>query len=330
MAVTAATTMSYQSVDAPVMTLTSDNFDGTVEIDLEAPRSVEGWGVYARAAALAITDALPPTPRGLRGHVAGRLPGSGLSSSASVTLAYLTAIADVNEVSLPPVAMAQMALSAERDFVGVKVGILDPAAIVGSKRDHLLWIDSRDIRFEPVALGEKAPPWQILVAYSGVRRNLLGTPYNDRVEECHGAARKLADWSGATDVRGLHDFSDEVYETFRYRLRDSEAKRARHFFSERARVRAGVERWREGDIEGFGELMNASCHSSIENWESGSPELIELQRTLERTAGVYGSRFSGAGFGGSVVALVEDADAVARVLPVEAFRVESDDGVRIL
>ena len=72
--------------------------------------------------------------------------------------------------------------------------------------------------------------------------------------------------------------------------------------------------------------MTASCQSSIENWEAGSPELIELQRTLERTKGVYGSRFSGAGFGGCVVALVENVND----LRVDAFAVESDDGVRIL
>ena len=91
-------------------------------------------------------------------------------------------------------------------------------------------------------------------------------------------------------------------------------------------MRQGIELWRQGDLEGFGELMNASCQSSIENWEAGSPELIELQRGLERTKGIYGSRFSGAGFGGCVIALVRDASE----LPVDAFIVESDDGVRIL
>ncbi len=91
-------------------------------------------------------------------------------------------------------------------------------------------------------------------------------------------------------------------------------------------MRQGVELWRQGDIGGFGALMNASCQSSIENWEAGSLELSELQRKLQGTRGVYGSRFSGAGFGGCVIALVRDANE----LPVDAFIVESDDGVRIL
>ena len=99
-------------------------------------------------------------------------------------------------------------------------------------------------------------------------------------------------------------------------------------------MRRGIELWKHGDLKGFGELMNASCQSSIENWEAGSPELIELQRTLEQTQGVYGSRFSGAGFGGCVVALVTDVEAVTDKLklklPVKVFAVESDDGVRML
>ena len=79
-------------------------------------------------------------------------------------------------------------------------------------------------------------------------------------------------------------------------------------------MRRGIELWKHGDVKGFGELMNASCQSSIENWEAGSPELIELQRTLEQTQGVYGSRFSGAGFGGCVVALVTVTDGKAALV----------------
>jgi len=85
--------------------------------------------------------------------------------------------------------------------------------------------------------------------------------------------------------------------------------------------------------------MNQSCESSIKNWESGSPELIELQRLVAGTDGVFGSRFSGAGFGGCVIALVdapkaENArcsveDALSARPRARAFLVDSDDGVRI-
>ena len=47
--------------------------------------------------------------------------------------------------------------------------------------------------------------------------------------------------------------------------------------------------------------------SSIENWETGSPELIELYNILKSTDGVYGARFSGAGFKGCCMALIDPA-----------------------
>lgn len=327
MAVSAHSALNYTT--APIIRLTSDNFPGEVRIEWERLESVDDhddWGRYVAAAALALRARLPGSPAGIRGRIQGTLPGGGLSSSASVVLAYLTALADVNGIELSPPELVQRSLIAERDFVGVKVGVLDPAAIVGSRRGCILAIDSRNAKWEPIPLGDGAPSFQIVVVPSGSTRNLAGTSYNARVDECFAACRKLAFYAGRDEVVGLDDLEGEVFERFGARLPGREFLRARHFFTERARVRRGIELWKQGDIEGFGALMKASCQSSIENWESGSPELIELQRTLSDTKGVYGSRFSGAGFGGCAIALVGD-DAE---LPMKAFTVESDDGVRIL
>lgn len=333
MAVSARTVLSFMADDAPTIRLTSENFPGEVVVELAKLEGIDGyvdWGRYIAAAALVLRERLPRSPIGFRGRVRGTLPGGGLSSSASVLLAYLTALAEVNGIELTPLEKVALSLRAERELVGIKVGILDPATIVGARRGELLAIDSRAGRWAPVPLGDDAPEFRILVAASGVTRHLADTAYNRRVEECFAACRKLAALAGLDEVAGLHELDDAVFEEHEERLPPAEARRARHFFTERARVRRGIESWKQGDIAGFGDLMNASCRSSIENWEAGSPELIELQRILTETPGVYGSRFSGAGFGGCIVALVEDVDAVAKELPVEVFEVESDDGVRVL
>jgi galactokinase len=126
-------------------------------------------------------------------------------------------------------------------------------------------------------------------------------------------------------------------------LQEAEAKRAAHFFSERRRVAQGVAAWQAGDLTGFGRLMTESGRSSIENYECGSPPLVALFEILVETPGVYGARFSGAGFRGCCVALVaidkaaEAADWVARKyaerqpeLAVDAsvLLCDSDDGAR--
>ena len=85
------------------------------------------------------------------------------------------------------------------------------------------------------------------------------------------------------------------------------AKRAEHWYTEFQRVEAGTEAWRRGDIEEFGRLSFESGHSSIYNWETGSPELIKLYEIMKHTDGIYGGRFSGAGFKGCCMALIDPA-----------------------
>jgi galactokinase len=84
-------------------------------------------------------------------------------------------------------------------------------------------------------------------------------------------------------------------------------KRAAHYFGEMQRVSEGVAAWRARDIKQFGALITQSGQSSIENYECGSPQLITLYEILRETSGVYGARFSGAGFRGCCIALIDPA-----------------------
>ena len=103
----------------------------------------------------------------------------------------------------------------------------------------------------------------------------------------------------------------EEYACYGQRLSGPPARRATHFFSEMERVRDGVEAWRRGDLSAFGRLITASGESSIRNYECGSPPLVALYELLVETDGIYGARFSGAGFRGCCVALAEPERAAA-------------------
>lgn len=344
-AVDAHTLLAFAPSETADVSLVSENFEGEVRFRLDAEerqpmRGGSGWGRYAVAAGRALRERLPVQPRGMTARISGSLPEAGLSSSASVLLAYVTALARVNGLSLAPEEQVELAFRAEHDFVGVQVGVLDPASIVGSRRGHLLEIDTHSLRWEalPLPPGTEEPSY--LVVFSGLERNLPGTGYNRRVLECREAARRLGEHAGLEGISRLGELPDSVFEEHASKLPAAEARRARHFFGERARVLEGAAAWREGDLRRFGALMNASCRSSIDNWEAGSEAIIAIQQLLLATDGVLGSRFSGAGFGGSVVALVvrEDARAVAEAvrkrLPSELSRarvliLESDDGIRV-
>ena len=69
-------------------------------------------------------------------------------------------------------------------------------------------------------------------------------------------------------------------------------------------MQKGAEAWKNGDIEAFGALSFESGHSSIYKYETGSDELKKLYEIMLDTQGIYGGRFSGAGFKGCCMALV--------------------------
>ncbi len=149
------------------------------------------------------------------------------------------------------------------------------------------------------------PPFTVLLAFSGLRQSLVRTDYNRRVAECAEAARTLLTAAGrGSDEPVLGNVLADEYASFRPLLHGAPARRAAHFFSEVDRVHRGVRAWQAADLTEFGALMTASGESSILQYECGSPPLIDLYQALAKSEGVYGTRFSGAGFRGCCVALV--------------------------
>ena len=138
--------------------------------------------------------------------------------------------------------------------------------------------------------------------------------YNNRVAECREAARLLGERLHRTKmVRALGEIPRDEYERLKGELPAPLRRRAEHFFTENARVHQGLRTWQEGDLVRFGALVNESGASSVKNYEAGCPEIIDLWEILVKTPGVYGTRFSGGGFGGAVIAIVdpERAESVA-------------------
>ena len=275
---------------------------------------VGDWADYLRGATWALAK-YHDLHVGVCGVLEGTLPIGGLSSSAAVILVFLTALAKVNGVALTRQELIRIALEAERDYVGVSVGTLDQSCEVLSKQDHLLYMDTRDGQYELIPQQPDMKPYRIAILFSGVERTLVGSKYNMRVDEVKSAAYALMAFSGMeygkfSEAR-LRDVPEEVYRQYADRLPESWRKRAEHYYAEVERVRRGAEAWRRGDIETYGRLSFESGHSSVHNWECGSDELRALYTLMTRTDGVYGGRFSGAGFKGCCMALIDPACAEA-------------------
>ncbi len=311
MTINAYTLLAYVPGTDDHVHLGSLNYPGRVSFRLSQPDESTGcsWGNYPRGAALAMKQAFG-IQNGIDGLVMGHLPGGGLSSSASVLLAYIQALADANAIRLDPWELVNLTQQAENIHIGLKNGILDQTSIVFGQTAKLLHIDTLTPDVATIAPPKGAEPFRILIAYSGYSRELTTTGYNSRVAECREAARRLSALGGGGAGEQLSDVNEEVFAVYGPKLPGHLYRRARHFFSEKARVAKAVDAWKQGVMRTFGQLMNASCRSSIEDYECGSQPIHDLQQIVSQTRGVLGSRFSGGGFGGCVVGFVAPQEAV--------------------
>ncbi len=268
----------------------------------------EDWADHLRGATIAL-DRRYPLRRGLCAIINGELPIGGLSSSAAVIITFLAALAHMNGIELSDSEMIQLALEAENRYVGVSCGKLDQSCEVYCKKDHLLYMDLKDDSYELIPTSKNMNPYKIAIFFSGLERSLAGSAFNMRVDECRSAAYALKAFSGMEygkfSETNLREIPREIYEEYKERLPENWRKRAEHWYTEYDRVKKGADAWRIGNIEEFGRLCFESGHSSIYNWETGSPELIKLYEIMKGTDGIYGGRFSGAGFKGCCMALID-------------------------
>ena len=268
------------------------------------------WADYLRGATQALHQRYPLRV-GMSGVIQGSLPIGGLSSSAAVILSFLSALCAVNHLRLEPQELIGIALAAENNYVGVSCGKLDQSCEIYSKKDHLLYLDTKDDSYELIPTHPDMKPYKIAIFFSGIERTLAGSKFNMRVDECRSAAYALKAYAGMEYGKfhetNLRDVPYEVYLQYKDRLPENFAKRAEHWYTEFFRVQKGAEAWRRGDMEAYGKLSFESGRSSIYNYETGSEELKTLYEIMTQTDGIYGGRFSGAGFKGCCMALIDPA-----------------------
>ncbi len=290
--------------------LFSLSFEGVVQFDVQAPVQVKNhhWGDYARGAKYALKKRFD-LKRGIRGVLKGSLPVGGLSSSAAVLVAYVMALAKANDISLTKMETIKIASEAEREYIGLTNGILDQSCIVLSEKQGLLFLDTATEEYRIIRRHPEMPPFELAIIFSGLTRSLVSSDYNLRVSECRAAAWNMLAYTHqplkTLDKTFLRDVPKEIFDMTAKQMPQRFARRAEHFYSEYRRVRKAVTAWESGNLELFGRLSFESCESSIHNYECGSPELIAIYELMRTQEGIYGGRFSGAGFKGACIALID-------------------------
>ncbi|MDE3205347.1 MAG: galactokinase [Acidobacteriota bacterium] len=275
------------------------------------PGRQRGWSAYVLGVPWALARR-GARPGGIDVLVDGHVPvGAGLSSSAALECAAVSAVADLAGSGGDPLSRALTAWSVEHDFVGVPCGVMDQVASMVCTAGHALLVDTRDLATAAVPLDAAGAGLALLVVDTGVTHDNADGQYAARRTACEDAARAL----GVSSLRELDDVDDAVR-----RLGDGEARRrVRHVLSENARVLAAVDALRQGDWGGLGRLMDESHASLRDDYEVSSPELDVAVDSVRR-AGALGARMTGGGFGGSAIAVIpEEALPAARVAVGAAF-----------
>lgn len=304
--------IAYGAKQNGVVELKSLQFDKRAQWHVNSvPEKREfDWADYLRGATMMLSKRFNLRV-GLSGIVEGSLPIGGLSSSAAVIIVFLSALCKVNGIKLTEREMIDIALEAENKYVGVSCGKLDQSCEVLCKKDQLLYLDTKDDSFELIPQHPDIKPYKIAIFFSGIERNLAESAFNMRVDECKSTSYALKAFAGLEygkyeDSR-LRDVPRDIFDRYKDRLPENWRLRAEHFYGEFERVEKGVDAWRRGDIDTFGKLCFESGRSSVDLYQTGSPELKTLYEIMTETDGIYGGRFSGAGFKGCCMALIDPA-----------------------
>jgi galactokinase len=279
------------------------DFDESVVFSLDdiGHDQAKAWSNYQRGVAYFLEERGIKLP-GLNAAVTGDVPiGSGLSSSAAVEVSTAYTWQVLAGFKMSRVELALLCQRAESEFVGMNCGIMDQFVSALGQRHHALLIDCRSLHYQPVPLPAETA---VVVADTMKRRGLVDSKYNTRRQECEEGVRILQRY--LPQVQALRDVSTDQFVEHERQLPQKVRQRCRHVVYENERVLRGVAALRAGDLAAFGRLMNES-HASLRNdYEVSCAELDVMAEAAWKVDGVYGSRMTGAGFGGCTVSLVAE------------------------
>ncbi|WP_409522135.1 galactokinase [Pantoea septica] len=251
--------------------------------------------------------------------IAGDVPqGAGLSSSASLEVAVGTVFQQLYHLKLDGAAIAVNGQEAENQFVGCNCGIMDQLISALGKKDHAMLLDCRTLGTRPVSMPKDVA---VVIINSNFRRNLVGSEYNTRREQCETGARFFAQ-------PALRDVDIDQFKAVEHELDPQVAKRVRHVLTENARTLEAADALSKGDLKRMGELMAESHASMRDDFEITVPQIDTLVEIVKAAIGEQGGvRMTGGGFGGCVVALMP-FDLVDRVKAAVAEQYEAKTGIK--
>lgn len=292
----------------------SMNFEsfGVLEIDLDDLKyqKEHDWVNYPKGLLSILEEHGYSLTHGIDIVYYGNIPnGSGLSSSASITVLTSWIVNTLFKFDLSLIECALFVQKTENEYMGVSTGIMDQFAIAMGKEKFAMLLDTSDLSYQYVPMDFEET--SILIMNTCKRRELVTSAYNQRRSECDAALEIV---KKHYQVNALCDLELSQLEAIKTDFEDFTIyQRARHAVTENERTVKAVKVLQANDAAGFGQLMNASHESLKTDYEVTGIELDTLVENAQKLEGVFGARVTGAGFGGCAIALVKN-EAVAHVI----------------
>ncbi len=300
------------------------NFEtvGVIEFSLEnelvnTPEA--NWGNFVKGYLLKLKEAGHAIQTGFELVIEGTIPnGSGLSSSASLELLVGTVVNDLYHLGLDKLTLVQLGQKVENEFIGVNSGIMDQFAIGFGEIGKAILLDTNTLKYElvPAEFGD----YKIVIMNTNKRRELADSKYNERRSECEEALKRL---QTKLDITALGQLTPTEFEENRALIGDvTLEKRAKHAVYENERTKLAKACLEAGELQAFGQLLNASHESLKNDYEVTGIELDTLAETAQGLSGVLGARMTGAGFGGCGIALVATSEIETFITKLSATYLE--------
>jgi len=274
---------------------------------------------------------------GFEGIFTSTIPiGAGLSSSAAVEVAFAALLRELCSWDIDNLELARLCQLAENDYIGVNCGLMDQFASTNGIENCVLLFNTNTSEWNPIELPDSV---SIVITNSKIPRKLSNSVYNQRRESCIKALKGLNILF--PELSYLCQLSSKDFDAVGENLELVLNKRAKHVIYENERVNSAVQLLKKDKITEFGELMNQSHQSLKELFEVSTPEIDLLVSIAKNLSGCYGSRLTGAGFGGCIVSLVETSsvstfkkDLESKYkqlsgLDVETYVCKASDGVKV-
>ncbi|MFT4113507.1 galactokinase [Silvibacterium sp.] len=316
--------------------IASQNFNETVTHSLQQlpEKARHHWSDYPLGVLWALREKgidVPAFSLTLKGDVP---LGAGLSSSASVEVATISALLSLTGKEIPLPEMAQLCRRAENVYVGASTGIMDQFIACCGKENHALLLDCRSLDYKLAPIPANIA---IVISNTMVKHSHAGGEYNTRRAEVEEGTRILH--AHRPEIKFLRDATVDDLAKWGSEMPPDVLKRTRHVITEDDRTVAAAAALEAGDLKTLGRLMYEAHASYRDDFEGSCPEADILVDLASKEAGVIGARLTGGGFGGCTVNLVEEAHATTFIenlrkgyhaatgISADIYRCHASDGV---